>query len=261
MAFEDDRLIYLAGGGIGAILLGMILVPLRDFTSASNFTFPFMALTIVVAEFGGPRAALVTALTSALSLDFFLTQPYLRLTIAGKHDIIAFLGLAACGLIAAGCASGRRRRADGQGTAREHLDLLHALVRRLETAGPRAVVLAGVLEQARESLPVSSLVARDEEGNVVAASDDPASLPAPGQELQPDLLLPPGASSRDLPRGGLPLPSEGGRLQLAVGNRRVGWLEIRGSIEPADAEERRTLSDVGRLTSLWLVSGGSLTGG
>ena len=112
MAFEDDRLIYLAGGGIGAILLGMILVPLRDFTSASNFTFPFMALTILIAEFGGPRAAVVTALTSALSLDFFLTQPYLRLTIAGKHDIIAFLGLAACGLIAAGCSSGRRRRHD-----------------------------------------------------------------------------------------------------------------------------------------------------
>ena len=260
METEDDHLIYLAGGGIGAILLGMALVPMRDFTTASNFTFPFMALTIAVAEFGGPRAALVTALTSALSLDFFLTQPYLRLSIAGKHDLIAFLGLAACGLVAAGCSPGRRRTAD-RGATRDHLDLLHALLRRLEAAGPLAPVLAGVLEEARESLPVSTLVARDTEGKVVAASGDPASFPAPTQELLPDLLLPPDAPSRDLPRGGLPLPSEGGRVPLAVGNRRVGWLEIRGSVGPADAEERRTLSDVGRLASLWLVSGGRASTG
>jgi K+-sensing histidine kinase KdpD len=112
MKIEDGRLLYFAAGGIAAIFLGVALVPLREFTYASNFTFPFMALTIVVAEFGGPRAALITALTSALSLDFFLTKPYLRLSIAGKHDIIAFLGLAACGLVAAACSSGRRRRLD-----------------------------------------------------------------------------------------------------------------------------------------------------
>src|SRR5215831_8115747 len=107
---EAEKLIYLAGGGLGAILLGMALVPLRDFTVASNFTFPFMILTFVVAEFGGRAAAVVTALVSALSLDFFLTRPYLKLTIEGKQDLIAFLGLVACGLVAAAIGSGRRRR-------------------------------------------------------------------------------------------------------------------------------------------------------
>ena len=33
-------------------------------------------------------------MASALSLDFFLTEPYLRLEIADKHDLIAFFGLA-----------------------------------------------------------------------------------------------------------------------------------------------------------------------
>jgi len=67
-----------------AIGLGMVLVPLRGVTSASNFSFAFLALTIVVAEYaaGPPRSRPVAA---ALSLDFFLTQPYLRLEIADKH--------------------------------------------------------------------------------------------------------------------------------------------------------------------------------
>jgi K+-sensing histidine kinase KdpD len=105
----EDRTIYIAMGPLAAILLGFALMPLRDVVIASNFTFPFIILTILVAEFGGRPAAVATAVVSALSLDFFLTQPYMRLTIAGKHDITAFLGLAACGLVAASLASRRHR--------------------------------------------------------------------------------------------------------------------------------------------------------
>lgn len=102
-------MIYLATGPLVAILLGVALIPLREVVIASNFTFPFIILTIVIAEFGGRPAALTTALVSALSLDFFLMKPYLRLTILGKHDVTAFLGLAACGLVAAAFAARRTK--------------------------------------------------------------------------------------------------------------------------------------------------------
>ncbi len=47
---------YLAAGPLAAIFVGMLLVPLRDFTSASNLTFVFMVLTIAVAAGGAdPR--------------------------------------------------------------------------------------------------------------------------------------------------------------------------------------------------------------
>jgi K+-sensing histidine kinase KdpD len=101
---------YLAIGPLVAIFLGVALIPLRGTVIPSNFTFPFIILTIVVAEFGGRPAAVATALVSALSLDFFLTEPYLRLTIQGKHDITAFLGLAACGLVAAALGARRIRQ-------------------------------------------------------------------------------------------------------------------------------------------------------
>ena len=108
---EKDSLIYLGIGPLTAIVLGMALIPARDVVIASNFTFPFIILTIVIAEYGGRGAAVVTALVSALSLDFFLTKPYLHLTISEKHDITAFLGLAACGLVAAALGSRRARLA------------------------------------------------------------------------------------------------------------------------------------------------------
>ena len=63
----------------------------------------------MAAEFGGRGPAVATAVVSALSLDFFLTQPYLHLAIADKHDLIATLGMAGCGLLVATFASSRGR--------------------------------------------------------------------------------------------------------------------------------------------------------
>lgn len=96
-----DDLLAIAVGGIAALLLGMGLTLLRAHLPAACFGYGFMALTIVVAEWGGSRAALVTALTSALSLDFFLTEPYLHLSISKKEDLVTFVGLGVCGVIVA----------------------------------------------------------------------------------------------------------------------------------------------------------------
>lgn len=251
---EDESLIYLAAGGMAATLLGVALVPLRDFTTASNFTFPFMALTIVVAEFGGHRAAIVTALVSALSLDFFLTQPYLRLTIAGKHDIIAFLGLAACGLIAAALRTHGRGRIARHSAAAGHLDLFQGALRRIEEGGSLEQALAQILNDARAVFPLAGAEIRDARGCVLAASGSVRSGPRPAQELGWDTLLPQEASLRFVPRGGVPLPEEGGRLPLTMGDRAVGSLELWGNGEPADARERRTLADLGRIVGLLLAS-------
>jgi hypothetical protein len=111
---RDSELTALGAGSLGALALGIALIPLRGVTSASNFAFAFMALVILTAEWGGANPAIATALTSALSLDFFLTEPYLRLEIAAKDDLVAFAGLAFCGLLVAGLA---RRRQGNRGLA------------------------------------------------------------------------------------------------------------------------------------------------
>lgn len=249
MEEDDDNLIYLGIGPLAAVILGMALVPLRDLTTASNFTFVFLVLTIVVAELGGRWAAVATALCSALSLDFFLTRPYLRLTIEGKHDVIAFVGLAVCGLVAAVLGSKRGERI----AARKDLELLHSALSQLDGAGPVEPRLTRVLNASRAALLVAADVVRDDRGQLEAASERAHARPVPAVILEPEILLSPGTAARDLPRRGLPLSTEGGRLPLVAGNRLVGWLDLWGTGAPASVSSRRTLSDVGRLMAVLLA--------
>ncbi len=238
----DDGLLYLAAGPLAAIFLGMVLVPLRDFTSASNFTFVFMALTIAIAALGGRPAAVATALCSALSLDFFLTRPYLRLTIEEKHDTIAFVGLAVCGLIAATLGPERGERSALR-AARAHLALLHSTLSQLEAPGPLEAQLTRVLGGFRAALPLAAALVRDARGRLVAASDRAQGLPVPQEVLQPDALLPPVIA----------LPREGARLALMTGDRQVGWLDVWGNERPLGVAARQTLSDAARLLALLLA--------
>ena len=110
MRLSEDRLIYLAVGPLAAILLGAALIPMREAVAASTLEIPFILLTIVVSEFGGHPAAFVAALVSTLSLDFFMTKPYLMLDPVGKHDVTTFVGLFACGFVAAALGTRRIRR-------------------------------------------------------------------------------------------------------------------------------------------------------
>jgi K+-sensing histidine kinase KdpD len=235
---EDERdVIYAAVGPLAAILVGMALVPFRDLTTASNLTFVFMALIIIVAEYGGRAAALLTAVAAALSLNFFLTKPYLRLTIHGRDDLIAFVGLGACGLLAAALGSQRSRGARDLAAARRHLDLLHTTLGQVEVAGPVEPALGRVLNALKSAYPVAAAVVRDERNHVVAASDRAHARPVPERPLLPGAIL----------------PIDGGRLALVTGNRQVGWLDVWGDGSPGP-ETRRVLTDVAPLIAVRLAS-------
>jgi K+-sensing histidine kinase KdpD len=239
---DTESLFYLAMGPMAAIVLGAALVPLRGLTTASNFAFVFMALTIVVAELGGRWAAVATALCSALSLDFFLTQPYMRLTMYEKHDVIAVVGLTFCGLIAAAFGSQRGRRTSALVAARKNLDLLHAALSGGEVGEAVESRLSKVLRAARDVFPLSAAVVRDERERLVASSD-----PADAQRPVPDLVF-----EMDT-RLGLALPESGGRIALVVGSRRLGWLDVWGNGTWASPESRRTLSDLARSVAILLA--------
>jgi K+-sensing histidine kinase KdpD len=79
MGRTDDIRAWVIMGALGAMGLAIVLILLRTLVTASNLAFFFIAFTIVVAELGGRGPALITALVSAMSLNFFLTA---RLTLA-----------------------------------------------------------------------------------------------------------------------------------------------------------------------------------
>ena len=234
---DDDRLLYAAVGPLGALLLGVALVPMRELTVASNFTVAFIALTILVGEFGGRVAAVATAVVSSLSLDFFLTRPYMRLAIQDKNDLVAFVGLTGCGLLAAALGTPRRERE----TARRRLALVERALRHVEAGGPPGSRLQQVVEAAVAALPLAALVVRDDDGAVVAGSGDrrladqvPASVVNPvglGGEL-----------SRDWRRPDAPFPGDGLRVALVAGARPCGWFDVWGNGRSAGEDARRSLT-------------------
>ena len=109
---SDRGAVWFVIGVGGAVALGFALTALRGVVSASTLAFVFLALTIVVAEMGGRAPGLAAALVSALSLNFFLTKPYLSLRIHSQDDVISFFGLLACGLVAAALGARRGIRAE-----------------------------------------------------------------------------------------------------------------------------------------------------
>jgi hypothetical protein len=249
---DSEALFYKAAGPAAAIVIGAALTPLRELTPASNFTFVFIALTIVVSELGGRGAGLLTALVSALSLDFFLTQPYLRLEMENKHDVVAFLGLAVCGLIASSLAAYRRDRIAGLESALAHRRLLDGVLERWDPAQPVGPQLDETLRRCLPVLPLAAVVVRDEAGRVLAASEGAEPRPPPAGVLQGDSLLVGAEPGRWAPN--LALPAEGSRIPLGAGTRPLGWLEVWGDGRPASLESRRALADLARLVALLLSS-------
>ncbi len=248
---NSENLIIIAFGPLAAILLGMVLVPFRNVTSASNMTFLFLILTILIAEYGGRWAAFATALSSAVSLDFFLTEPYLRLAIKGIHDIIAFAGLTVCGLMVAAFSSRRGKDESELSSLHGQLDLLHAAASNLTSAARLEAQLGKVLDALRSCFPLRAAAIRDESNKVLAAfAARSAATPVPAQVLSPQTLVLNGTVTEG--RQAVPFPSEGGRVILVGGGRHIGWMDLWGNGAPATVEMRRTLSDAALLIACLL---------
>ena len=235
----DDVRVWMGTGALGSMALTVILIPLRSLVAASNLAFAFMALTIVVAELGGRRPALVTALISAMSLNFFLTEPYLTLAISKSDDVVAFFALAGCGLIAAAFGRRRERLSAAAGRADRELGLLSRFVEQAKSGRP----VQALLEELRVGFDLGGLVLRDATGRTLAAVPEGAgSRPAPRITLDPDTLF---AATDDAPRfgsRGLRLPEGGGRLTLQTGRGPVTLDLWEGKEDGLRPDEARTLA-------------------
>lgn len=247
MKDEIDRLFYLAAGPVTAIFLGAGLVLVRDWTTASNFSFVFLALIIAVAEFGGRAAAVATAVVSALSLDFFLTQPYLRLSISEKGDVIACAGLAGCGLLAA-VLSDRR---PGRDAVRE-MSIIRTVLEGLTEPGPLERRVGKAARRCCDLLPLAAIVIRDSNDRVVASSASPEiARPLPSRVLNERASGEPNAKASE------PLPRAGARIALMAGERHLGWLDFWGDGRPAEMAHQRALTDVAGVLALSLGTSAS----
>lgn len=235
----DDARVWMVTGALGSMALAVALIPLRSLVAASNLAFVFMAFTIVVAELGGRGPALVTALVSAMSLNFFLTEPYLTLAIDKTDDVIAFFALAGCGLIAAAFGRRRERLSDVASRADRELGMLSRFVEQARS-GRQAGKL---LEDVRASFRLGGLVLRDQSGRLLVATPEGAgSRPSPRMTLAPDTLFAAADDTLRFGSRGLRLPDGGGRLTLQTAQGPVTLDLWEGNDEGFRLDEARTLA-------------------
>lgn len=239
MTRADDMRIWMATGALGSMALAIALIPLRTAVAASNLAFVFMAFTIIVAELGGRGAALITALISAMSLNFFLTEPYLTLAITKTDDVVAFIALAACGLIAAAFGRRRERLSDVVGRAGREMATLARFAERSRNGRP----LEGLLEDLRAEFDLGGLVLRDATGRVLgAAPAEAGTRPAPGITLDGATLFAAADENPRMGEKGLRLPEGGGRLTLQTARGPVSLDLWEGNGQGFGLDESRTLA-------------------
>lgn len=235
---RDERLgVWLPLGALGAIALGIVLIPLRTVASASNLAFVFLAFTIIVAELGGRIPALLTALMAAISLDFFLTEPYLSLTMDKSDDVIAFVALAGCGLIAAAFGTRRERLSEAAQRAAQELDVLRRLVGQVQTGAAPSEVLAGL----QRAFGFRAMAVREEGGRVLASVGDVPSGDAP-VALSLDSFLPVRDEPLRFGAHGLRLPPSGGRIPLVSDGTRLSLDVWEGGEQGLNLDEWRAFS-------------------
>jgi K+-sensing histidine kinase KdpD len=106
-------------GGLALLVFSMFLVPVREFLGPANIAIILLVGVQALAVIGGRRAAITGAVVAALSFDFFFTEPYLRLVIDDRYDIITAVLLLVTGIVTSELGDLRLRRAmraaDGEG--------------------------------------------------------------------------------------------------------------------------------------------------
>ncbi len=243
----DEVRVWMVAGAAGSLALGIALIPLRTLTAASNLAFVFLAFTIIVAELAGRGAALVTALVSAMSLNFFLTEPYLTLTITKTDDIIAFVALAACGLIAAAFGKRRERWSEAADRAGKELTILSRLVEQLRDGIPLDEVLGGL----KGSFGLGAVVLRGAEDRVLGAAPlGSGSTLRAEAELNPDTLFPSQEAKLRFGARGLRLPQGGGRLRLRTDRGLVSLELWEAEVQGLSLDEGRTLAIAASILAL-----------
>lgn len=239
MRRDDDSLVWMVIGALGSMALGAGLIPLRGLTSASNLAFVFVAFIIVVAELGGRGTALATAVVSAMSLNFFLTEPYLSLVITKRDDVIAFFAMAACGVIAAAFGKRRARWSDVAARAETGLEILQRMVHQSTTLAP----LDDVVAEIRRGFRLGAIVVRDARGKILASAPANAmhGLAADTPLVLDTLLAENHTRVRFGPRG-LRLPPRGGRITVRTDSTPVTLDLWEGDEEGFNLDETRVLA-------------------
>jgi len=125
---DGRALVGAAVGALGVLFLAGVLVPFRDHLPNADMALALVVPVLLAAILGGRVAGAATAVVSALSFDFFFTQPYLSLRISSKDDFATFIVLFVVAMVAAEVGIRSRRVGAAARELRSELDRMLRVV-------------------------------------------------------------------------------------------------------------------------------------
>jgi two-component system, OmpR family, sensor histidine kinase KdpD len=129
------RLIGLAFGVLAPALLSLVLHQTKDLHGLPIEAMSLMVVVVATALIGGIAAAVVSALVSALLLNYLFTPPLYTLTIAEPENAVTIALFVAVGIAVATVVDTAARRTAQARTARAEADALTVLAHSLLTSG------------------------------------------------------------------------------------------------------------------------------
>jgi K+-sensing histidine kinase KdpD len=107
---DGEGVAWAAAGFVASLSIGVVIEPFRGTVGLENVTLGYLLVVVVAAAVGGRAAGLISALSAALSYDFFLTTPYHSLRIDSVAQVITVALLFGTGIVASLAGRARRRR-------------------------------------------------------------------------------------------------------------------------------------------------------
>lgn len=181
---DDDRLrtvASLAFAMLAPVAVAILLVSIRSEVDNANLALILVLVVVAAAIFGGRRAGAVAAVMATLSFDFFLTKPYLSLSVESSNDIETVLILLGVGLLVGAVATRGRRAERERDQAADAIARVHAVADLVARGAPLSEVADTVKRELATLLslhdcflefpPFSYVMPRLERGGNVEASE------------------------------------------------------------------------------------------
>ena len=142
--------------GLAPIAVAAVLVGVRGRIQNANVALILVVVVVATAAIGGRLAGATSAVVSALSFNFFHTQPYLRLTIDSADDVETTVLLLVVGLLVGHItARAMRARASAAGSSLE-IRRIHRVAERAARGEEAAEVLEAAQAELIELLTLQS---------------------------------------------------------------------------------------------------------